>query len=90
MPVAKIAAIKLCQYYNDQYGTNFISVMPTNLYGTHDNFNLETAHVPPSLMRKFHLGKLFQEKRYDAIAKDLQSFPVGFQLDSTGDPESSQ
>lgn len=86
--VAKIAAIKLCQYYNDQYGTNFISVMPTNLYGSHDNFNLETAHVLPSLMRKFHLGKLFQEKRHDAIAKDIQRFPVGFQIDSTGDPES--
>jgi len=85
--VAKIAAIKLCQYYNDQYGTNFISVMPTNLYGSHDNFNLETAHVLPSLMRKFYLGKLLQERKYDAIAKDVRRFPVGFQLDSTGDPE---
>lgn len=56
--IAKIAAIKLCQYYNEQYGTNFISVMPTNLYGPHDNFNLETAHVLPALIRKFHTAKL--------------------------------
>jgi GDP-L-fucose synthase len=56
--IAKIAAIKLCQYYNEQYGTNFISVMPTNLYGPGDNFNLETAHVLPALLRKFHEAKV--------------------------------
>ena len=60
--VAKIAAIKLCRYYNEQYGTNFISGMPANLYGTHDNFNLETAHVLPTLIRKFHLAKLLRQK----------------------------
>jgi GDP-L-fucose synthase len=52
--IAKIAAIKLCRYYNEQYGTNFISVMPTNLYGPNDNFDLQTAHVLPALIRKFH------------------------------------
>lgn len=56
--VAKIAAIKLCQSYNEQYGTNFLSVMPTNLYGPYDNFNLETAHVLPALIRKFHEAKV--------------------------------
>ena len=61
--VAKIAAIKLCRYYNEQYGTNFISVMPTNLYGTNDNFSLETAHVLPALIRKFHLAKLLRENK---------------------------
>jgi len=56
--VAKIAAIKLCRYYNEQYGTDFISVMPTNLYGPNDNFDLETSHVLPALIRKFHEAKL--------------------------------
>jgi GDP-L-fucose synthase len=55
--IAKIAAIKLCRYYNEQYGTNFISVMPTNLYGPNDNFDLETSHVIPALIRKFHEAK---------------------------------
>ncbi|MEK7700315.1 MAG: GDP-L-fucose synthase, partial [Planctomycetota bacterium] len=78
--VAKIAAIKLCRYYNEQYGTNFISVMPTNLYGPHDNFNLETAHVLPALIRKFHLAKLLRQKNYDEIKKDLDRTAVGFNL----------
>ena len=55
--IAKIAAIKLCRYYNEQYGTDFLSVMPTNLYGPHDNFDLETSHVLPALIRKFHEAK---------------------------------
>jgi GDP-L-fucose synthase len=55
--VAKIAAIKLCRYYNEQYGTNLISVMPTNVYGPRDNFDLETSHVLPALIRKFHEAK---------------------------------
>jgi GDP-L-fucose synthase len=55
--IAKIAAIKLCRYYNEQYGTNFISVMPTNVYGPNDNFDLETSHVLPALIRKFHEAK---------------------------------
>lgn len=60
--IAKIAAIKLCRYYNEQFGTNFISVMPTNLYGPNDNFNLETAHVLPALLRKFHDAKLEKQQ----------------------------
>lgn len=59
--IAKIAGIKMCQSYNRQYGTNFISVMPTNLYGPNDNFNLETSHVLPALLRKFHEAKLNKE-----------------------------
>ena len=55
--VAKIAGIVLCESYNKQYGTNFISVMPTNLYGPNDNFDLETSHVLPALLRKFHEAK---------------------------------
>jgi GDP-L-fucose synthase len=58
--VAKISAIKLCRYYNEQYGTNFISVMPTNLYGPNDNFDLEHSHVLPALIRKFHEAKKLQ------------------------------
>ena len=69
--IAKISAIKLCRYFNEQYGTNFISVMPTNLYGPNDNFDLETSHVLPALIRKFHLAKLLSEYRYDDIIKDL-------------------
>lgn len=56
--ISKIAGIKMCQAYNRQYGTNFISVMPTNLYGPGDNFDLETSHVLPALIRKFHEAKL--------------------------------
>lgn len=55
--IAKISAIKMCQYYNEQYGTNFLSVMPTNLYGYNDNYDLETSHVLPALIRKFHEAK---------------------------------
>ncbi|MCP4155036.1 MAG: NAD-dependent epimerase/dehydratase family protein, partial [bacterium] len=55
--IAKIAGLKMCRYYNEQYGTDFISVMPTNLYGPNDNYNLETSHVLPALVRKFHEAK---------------------------------
>ena len=79
--IAKISAIKLCRYYNEQYGTNFISVMPTNLYGPGDNFNLETSHVIPALIRKFHLAKLLEAGDLDGIKRDLQRHPVGFGLD---------
>ena len=79
--VAKIAAIKLCRYYNEQYGTNYISVMPTNLYGKGDNFNLETAHVLPSLMRKFHLAKLLNKGDYGGISADIGHNPLGFGLE---------
>ena len=69
--IAKIAAIKLCRYHNEQYGTNFISVMPTNLYGPNDNFDLETSHVLPALIRKFHLARLLSEGDFDGIRKDF-------------------
>jgi len=74
--IAKIAGIKMCESYNLQYGTNFISVMPTNLYGPHDNFNLETSHVLPALIRKIHLGKALENNDWDAIRKDLNSLPI--------------
>jgi len=79
--IAKISAIKLCRYYNEQYGTNFISVMPTNLYGPNDNFNLETAHVPAAFLRKFHLAKLLNEENFEKIKKDIKRYPLGFGLD---------
>jgi len=60
--IAKIAGIKMCQSYNKQYGTRFISVMPTNLYGPNDNFNLTSSHVLPALLRKFHDAKIHNEK----------------------------
>jgi len=82
--VAKIAAIKLCQYYNEQYATNFISVMPTNLYGNNDNFNLETAHVLPALIRKFHLAKLLRKNNTEAVIQDIRKFPIGFNFQSKG------
>lgn len=60
--VAKIAGIKMCQSFNEEYGSNFISVMPTNLYGPNDNFKLEDSHVLPALIRKFHEGKINNKK----------------------------
>ena len=68
--VAKIAGIKLCESYNRQYGTDYRSLMPTNLYGPGDNYDLETSHVLPALIRKFHLGKLAQNGDWEAIAAD--------------------
>ena len=70
--IAKIAGIKLCESYNIQYGTNFISVMPTNLYGYFDNFDLEKSHVLPAMIRKIYLAKLFMEDKNEEILKDLQ------------------
>ncbi|NQX85250.1 MAG: GDP-L-fucose synthase [Flavobacteriaceae bacterium] len=69
--IAKIAGIKMCESYNLQYKTNFISVMPTNLYGPNDNFDLEKSHVLPALIRKIHLAKLLNEGDFDAVKKDL-------------------
>jgi len=63
--IAKIAGIKMCESYNLQYGTNFISVMPTNLYGPNDNFDLETSHVLPALLRKMHEAKLNNEPKVE-------------------------
>ena len=70
--VAKIAGIKMCESYNIQYKTNFISVMPTNLYGLNDNYNLETSHVIPALIKKIHLAKLLIEKKYTEVLEELQ------------------
>ena len=74
--IAKIAGIKMCESYNIQYGTNFISVMPTNLYGPNDNFDLETSHVLPALIRKIHLGKCLEENNWEAIKNDLNKNPI--------------
>ncbi|TMM53785.1 GDP-L-fucose synthase [Maribacter algarum] len=74
--IAKIAGIKLCESYNLQYGTNFISVMPTNLYGPNDNFDLEKSHVLPALIRKIHLGKALEENDWNTIKKDLNNLPI--------------
>ncbi|WP_428026166.1 GDP-L-fucose synthase family protein [Arcobacter sp.] len=69
--IAKIAGIKMCESYNIQYDTNFISVMPTNLYGPNDNYDLEKSHVLPALIRKIYLAKLLNEEKYDEVLKDL-------------------
>jgi GDP-L-fucose synthase len=74
--IAKIAGIKMCESYNIQHGTNFISVMPTNLYGPNDNFDLEKSHVLPALLRKIHLGKLLENSDIDAVKKDLSGIEI--------------
>ncbi len=74
--IAKIAGIKMCESYNIQYGTNFISVMPTNLYGPNDNFDLEKSHVLPALIRKIHLGKCLEENNWNYIKEDLNKNPI--------------
>ena len=74
--LSKIAGIKLCESYNLQYGTNFISVMPTNLYGPNDNYNLETSHVLPAMIRKFHLAKCLENNDMEAIKRDLNRRPI--------------
>jgi GDP-L-fucose synthase len=83
--IAKIAAIKLCRYFNEQYGTNFISTMPTNLYGPNDNFNLQTSHVLPALIRKFVLASFMQNGEDDKLIDNVQRYPLGFGLDETLD-----
>ncbi|WP_430908620.1 GDP-L-fucose synthase family protein [Maribacter sp. 2-571] len=74
--IAKIAGIKLCESYNLQYGTNYISVMPTNLYGPNDNFDLEKSHVLPALIRKIHLGKALENEDWDSVRADLNRLPI--------------
>ncbi len=76
--IAKIAAIKLCSNYFRQYGANFISLMPSNLYGTNDNFNLETSHVVPALIRKIILAHHLKTKNFTAIYNDISKRPLGF------------
>ncbi len=74
--IAKIAGIKMCESYNIQYGTNFLSVMPTNLYGPNDNYDLEKSHVLPALIRKIYLAKCMEENNWSAIRSDLNKRPV--------------
>ena len=74
--IAKIAGLKMCESYNLQYGTNYIAVMPTNLYGPNDNFHLENSHVMPAMMRKVYLAKLIHDGEWDKIAIDLNKRPV--------------
>ena len=74
--IAKIAGLKMCESFNLQYGTNYIAVMPTNLYGPNDNFNLERSHVLPAMIRKIHLAHCLKQGDWDAICKDLNQRPV--------------
>ena len=74
--LAKIAGLKMCESFNLQYNTNYIAVMPTNLYGPNDNFNLERSHVLPALIRKAHLGKQLMAGNWDEIRKDFNTAPV--------------
>ena len=74
--IAKIAGLKMCESYNLQYGTNYIAVMPTNLYGPNDNFHLENSHVMPAMMRKVYLAKLIHDGDWEAIKRDLNKRPV--------------
>ena len=74
--IAKIAGLKMCESYNLQYGTNYIAVMPTNLYGPNDNFHLENSHVMPAMMRKVYLAKLIHDSNWDAIKTDMDKRPV--------------
>lgn len=74
--IAKIAGIKMCESYNIQYGTNFLSVMPTNLYGPNDNFDLETSHVLPALIRKMYLAKCIESSNWEELKRDISSRPL--------------
>ena len=85
--IAKIAGLKMCESYNLQYGTNYIAVMPTNLYGPNDNFHLENSHVMPAMMRKVYLAKLMADNNWEAIRKDLSIRPVGANIREQGETE---
>ena len=78
--IAKIAGLKMCESYNLQYGTNYIAVMPTNLYGPNDNFHLENSHVMPAMMRKIYLAQLLHEGNWALVRRDLAVRPVGANL----------
>lgn len=79
--ISKIAAIKLCRYYKEQYGSEFVSVMPTNLYGENDNYNLQNSHVLPALMRKMILGKALFEGDFELIKNDILKRKIGWGID---------
>lgn len=74
--IAKIAGLKMCESFNLQYGTDYIAVMPTNLYGPNDNFDLENSHVMPAMIRKIHLAKLLGQEDWAAVERDLARRPV--------------
>ena len=74
--IAKIAGLKMCESFNIQYRTNFIAVMPTNLYGPNDNFDLEKSHVLPAIIRKIHLSKALMEGDWDTIMRDVNARPI--------------
>ena len=82
--IAKIAGLKMCESYNLQYGTNYIAVMPTNLYGPNDNFHLENSHVMPAMMRKVYLAKLLSEGDWEMVRRDLTVRPVGADIKEDG------
>ena len=87
--IAKIAGLKMCESYNLQYGTNYIAVMPTNLYGPNDNFHLENSHVMPAMMRKVYLSKLLADGDWASIRKDLSIRPVGANIKEDTVPAAS-
>ena len=79
--IAKIAGLKMCESFNLQYGTNYIAVMPTNLYGPNDNFHLENSHVLPAMIRKIYLAKCLNENDWEAVRKDIGLRPVSMMKD---------
>ncbi|MBQ3627483.1 MAG: GDP-L-fucose synthase [Bacteroidaceae bacterium] len=83
--IAKIAGLKMCESFNLQYGTNYIAVMPTNLYGPNDNFHLENSHVLPAMIRKIHLAKCLNEGDWEAVCKDIGLRPVTMKVKATGE-----
>ena len=85
--IAKIAGLKMCESFNLQYGTNYIAVMPTNLYGPNDNFNLETSHVLPAMIRKIHLAKCLHMGDWEALRKDMDIRPVEGVSGKASEPE---
>ena len=87
--IAKIAGLKMCESFNIQYGTDYMAVMPTNLYGPNDNFHLENSHVLPAMIRKIHLSKCLYENNWEAVRKDLDRRPV-LKTDRTVDGHSSE
>lgn len=85
--IAKIAGLKMCESYNLQYGTDYIAVMPTNLYGPNDNFHLENSHVMPAMMRKVYLAKLIADSNWELMRRDLTVRPVGANIKTQGETE---
>lgn len=85
--IAKIAGLKMCESMNLQFGTNYVAVMPTNLYGPNDNFHLENSHVLPAMLRKLHLAKLLGLGLMDAVRADLARRPVSTIATDASDAE---